>query len=285
MHVLKLACASRLTWVDHMAPKKKAATSAQEISKRKPGNTHVSSKKPKKDDTALSHELATAVHRCGAEVLHKNYVKMLLDEYDRNVNAHGSLVHYLQNEYDTVEKRQQLAHDMSRAFPLLEGVPYAKDLRPGKKNLALWMCGWHPLLGNKGFMQSSETKILLQLIIIDAFNTDADNLPGVEKLVVAPVIQAYFKNEKYETGKLTGHKSLLGFGEVAYVKGWSRAVVALWVGAQILKNNLIDEVHDQAPKLFGSLQLIHGLVSDKYMSEEAQIKGNAGWHRAFGHPM
>jgi hypothetical protein len=258
-----------------MAPKGKRTSGAAESTpnEKRPRAQPKSGKKVKHEESALATKLFAKLENAGGEI--QSFVQKVLDHYDATVEKHASIVNHLMIKYGDTESRLQFAAKLEGAFPQMEDLEYATDFDSGKKILTLWMCGWHPLLGNKGFLQKIETRILLQLIMMDAYNTDADIIAGAEKIIIAKVCPAFFKNEEYDTPKLsTRHKGILGVGAAAYIKGWTRSCTIVWLADALLELGLLHDMIDQNQKLWLSMRAIHALVSDKFATEESQINGH-----------
>ena len=117
---------------------------------------------------------------------------------------------------------------------------------------------------------------------IYGFNTDSD-IPGVEKLVVNEPNELLL-DKPYSANHMVA--GLVPCGGVAYTKGWTRSIVALFLMDCILKLEMVEsiKVNGARFKVWDKFRTIHVVVGD-YTNESERVLGNRGGLRAlYLHP-
>lgn len=198
----------------------------------------------------------------------KPYVMQVMQHLDEVLNTHGSIDSYLTSKYNTPESLTHLLESINEAFPPMEGHDYSQDLQPGRKLLRPYMVSWLPDLGNKGVCVTDDIKALVGLVAARGFLSDAENLPGVEKLVVAAIPEEYADSvQPFQNLCVPGFE--LGLSSVALVKGWSRTNALWFVTTTIIENGLLDELKLD-DFVYNSFRTVHG-ICHPYDSLERQV--------------
>lgn len=207
---------------------------------------------------AMSLELDKAISDTDAP----NYYHAVLAKFDTAIATHGSLDRYLHSIMPTDAHRADFAILIDEFFPPLPGVEYAAHLRtPGPVNLRPWQLGWDVQLGNKGIMVADDARVLVSLIALRGFRTDAERLPGVEKLSVEAASSLHPRFGAADGYSVVPHANLeAGVGSAGYTKGWFRSCCFLFVLATILEEDLIPNVMAR-PEIAESFQRVCAIVN------------------------
>lgn len=224
-----------------------------------------STKKKKGGDDAVATEVEVALRKA------KPWATAVLARFDKMMEEHGSIDRMMTQLYLPPNKLQGLADNIEHAFEPDECTVYSSDLALGKKVLRPWMLGWLPELGNKGLAVQEDMRALVSLMVVNGCLTNADVLPGVEKLVVAAVPPEFVEVAKpFASIKVHGYG--IGLGQVAMVKGWSRANAIWFVTTSVLELGLLDEMKMDGP-VYHSFCSVYCIVHD-YGTLEKQIFAN-----------
>ena len=258
-----------------MAPSKRAAPgAASEVTPDKPARGRPSGS-GRKAAVGGASPLAGAAVDARTSLADKAYYAQIMSFYEAMVAEHGSITDYLDKRLGDPGERVRFAEVADTTFPATPGTQYMSDFRVGKKILRPWQLGTHVHLGNKGMAFNDEFCWLVELILAKGFTTDADTLPGAERLTLQEPNPHYFADIPggYVVPQHPDHPTLVGVGGVAYVKGWTRSVACVFVVTAIMELQIADQVAGEP--FFKTLCDIHGIVCD-FADEEQRIFHNRG---------
>ena len=200
-------------------------------------------------------------------------IKQCMKLYDDVMEKYGRIDLALDDIYKEDAVRTELWMFTENNFPPNAKVRYAHNLEPGTcATLRPWMLPWSVHSGNSGLTEFETQRNLILLILYQGFQTDAEHIGGVTKLLVTKRIDKLFclpTSEKVADVV----PDLLKAHDMTLVKGWRRSVSLNFVIHAIKELNLMDEVKLQASYLIDTIGTIHAIVG-VYGSEEECIDAN-----------
>ena len=135
-----------------MAPRRKGADNM---------NNDNSSKKRKKNEVEENSEAPEWMRSC-------------LKFFDDHVPQAGGITEYLDQRFDTIEKKESFAKAMSIAFPKAESDEYAADWTPGLKVIRPFLLAWAQESGNHGMWLLENQRNLFSLVLENGYKTEAE---------------------------------------------------------------------------------------------------------------
>ncbi len=156
----------------------------------------------------------------------KPFVKLMLQDFDEQMALYKSIDKYLDETYPKEQDTKDLMHKMDDSFVPDPEVSYSTDMDPGKKRFRVWQYGYHKNCGNSGVVHVEDARNLLTLVLVNGFKTNADLLPGAEKIIATKLQPEWFDDfdKTYPMPKLR-RQSLPGLS-LGQVTGWKIICVA-----------------------------------------------------------
>jgi hypothetical protein len=257
--LLSVDLASRVKF--QMAPKKTAKRTA---------NNDGGGATPKKQKALGNEQLQVEAQ----DALKKAppFVKALLHDFDLQMKSFDSVDDFLSQTYGNLDDLQEVIGKFEAAFPRSPNVEYSKTMDCGAKCFRFWMFGWMPACGNAGFVHVDDMKALVTLMLCNGFKTNADVLPGVEKLVACELRKEWFKDfdQTYITANVGRYS--IGACSIGQVKGWKRCCAAWYIATSVIRLGLVDDI-TKSDFLFESLKTSYAIVHH-YENTEKQIFAN-----------
>lgn len=201
------------------------------------------------------------------------FVKSLLQDFDTQMQSHDSVDAFLTHSYGTNDALSEIIAKFEEAFPKDPDATYAKTMASGAKCFRFWMFGWQPACGNAGFVHIEDMKALITLMICNGCKTNADVLPGVEKLVACELRKEWFKDFDSTYNKVVVPKYSIEACSIGQVKGWKRCCAAWYISTSAIRLGLVDEIKQQNVFLHQSLKTAYSIVHT-YENTEKQIFAN-----------
>ncbi len=149
-------------------------------------------------------------------------------------------------------------HAMDVAFPPEEHVVYMTGFETsGSKCVRLQQLAFHKDAGNNGLLIEEDAECLAQLILVNGFLTNADNIQGAEKLAIKgpedAFVEAYSQIIHYQDG-------LAPAFSVFHVKGWKRSTVALVVATLLMETGTVNDLKQARPDVFRTFCTVHAVL-------------------------
>jgi hypothetical protein len=198
------------------------------------------------------------------------WVHKLLQDLEVQFNEFESIDEYLEDLCGTNDKLAAMATQMAEAFPPLAGTQYSEACVPGPGIYRVHHFGFRPECGNSGLTPMEDAVALVTLVATQGFKTDPD-VPGGEKIVVAPVEPAMFEDyEAYPQVQLPGEG--IATGSLGQIKGWRRINAAWFVQTAAVRLNLVEELQTDE-RVYNSLRAVHA-TRPEAQTVEQQIFAN-----------
>ncbi len=117
-------------------------------------------------------------------------------------------------------------------------------------------------------------RVLISLMLVNGVTTDADSMPGEEKLVVVPIQEEQFKDYEKTYVTCSHIKYRVGACQLGQVKGWKRTCCAWWIMHSIIKLELVEEIRKTNHPLYDTLKAAHCIVPEYANNVEKQVFSN-----------
>lgn len=171
---------------------------------------------------------------------------------------------------NTAVARMQFISEFEQAAARDPNITYSGEVdRPGAKYLRLWMLSYSKDAGTKGLMLDEEASNLISLILRDGFITNADTMPGYEKLIVTGIDNITARPDtQHTTFPVDGYS--LGMHSVGEIKGWSRISSALFIWVAGFELGLTKEMAADAAWC-STFATVHAITPAKCLTTEEQI--------------
>ena len=182
----------------------------------------------------------------------------------------GSVHEYFLQTYPTFEDRKKFSQRLIDHFPAAEALSLP-EWTPGVKNIALWQLRFHVEAGNKGLVIQEFMKNLVMLMLIQGPRANAKTQAGVEYLVIQPLVPCYFA-EPWQTDLI--QVGTFECQSVAFTKGWTRSLAALYAAEPLMGLDLIDHYKNRLSSSYENFCNLKGMVSGEFANELDRINAN-----------